>query len=307
MNTPRVIRRTPLLYRRGADPELDRPAHVRAGSALAFFGGKLAVVQDDANFLALIDPETGQVDDLPFPGAVPRQFDDTRGNKENKLDLEAVFVASGMLIALGSGSSRRRERVVLVYPSPSPISIVEAPELYAMLRDEAAFSGCELNVEGAAVLGDDVVLFQRGNGAPNDRAVDATARIALAPLLAYLQGEGPCPPLRDVLAWDLGRVDGRRLTFTDGAAHDGKLTFLACAEDSPDATHDGPVTAVALGHLDGERHALALILDEHGAPLLDKAEGLAWHPSEPAIAYVVTDRDDPALPSELLTLRLATD
>jgi hypothetical protein len=31
----RVLSRTPLRYAEGADPDLDRPAHVRAGSSLA--------------------------------------------------------------------------------------------------------------------------------------------------------------------------------------------------------------------------------------------------------------------------------
>ena len=256
--------------------------------------------------------------DLPFPGGAPRQFDDTRGNKKHKLNLEAVFVTpdGALLVALGSGSSALRERVVLVegpMTSAPSIAITEARELYTQLRADRSFSGSELNIEGAAVAGDDVLLFQRGNGAPglvegvSLAAVDATARIALSGLVAHLRGAGPLPPLRDVLRWDLGAVDGHRLTFTDGAVHPrGVVAFLACAEDSPDATRDGPVSAVTIGCLDEATRACELgpILDERGAPLLDKAEGLAFDPDDPTRAFAVTDRDDPAAPSELLTLRL---
>lgn len=318
----RVVARTQLLYGRGPDPALDRPRHVRAGSALvALPSGRLAVVQDDACFLALIDPETGAARDVPFPGEGPRQFDDTRGNKKLKLDLEAVFLASahGPLIALGSGSSPLRERIVLVEDPDGHeprAEIVLARELYAQLRANRGFSGSELNVEGAALVEGDLLLFQRGNGAPAAAGgstllpVDATARIALAPLLAHLRSEGPLPPLRDVIAWDLGTVEGQRLTFTDGAVHaNGEsrvVAFLACAEDSPDATRDGPVSAVVIGCLDEATRSAELgpILDERGEPLLDKAEGLAFDPHDPARAFVVTDRDDPAAPSELLSIRL---
>jgi hypothetical protein len=333
-----VQMRTPLLYRDGPDAALDRPGHVRAGSGLVALGsGHLAVVQDDACFLAIIDLRSGAVHDVPFPllwrrrsatEGVQRQFDDTRGNKKQKLDLEAVFVTpDGLLVALGSGSSPLREHVVLVDEPASGaphVSIVHAPELYARLRAERSFSGSELNVEGAAIVGDDVLLFQRGNGAPaldigtsHSRPalatrgelapVDATARLALTPLLAYLHGKGPLPPLRDVVRWDLGSADGHRLSFTDGAVHPhGVVAFLACAEDSPDATRDGPVSAVMLGCLDeGTRSCeLGVILDERGAPLLDKAEGLAFDLADASRAFVVTDRDDPAAPSELLELRL---
>ncbi len=57
----RIVRKVPLVYAAGADPALDRPAHVRAGSGLAWIGGVLAVMQDDANFIALADPVTGLV------------------------------------------------------------------------------------------------------------------------------------------------------------------------------------------------------------------------------------------------------
>jgi hypothetical protein len=39
-----VQRRVPLFYSQGANPEIDRPAHVRAGSSLSWLGDKLALV-----------------------------------------------------------------------------------------------------------------------------------------------------------------------------------------------------------------------------------------------------------------------
>lgn len=300
----RVVSRRALHYTRGADAALDRPAHVRAGSALANLGaGRLAVIQDDASFLALLDLATGRVDDVPFPTVTgERQFDDLRGNKKRKLDLEATLaLPDGSVVAFGSGSSDLRERIVIVHDGN--VSIVEATALYASMRDARAFSGSELNVEGAAIDGEDIVFFQRGNGA--GEAVDATARVDARGLFAYLRGGAPCPPLRDVKQWDLGTTDtGVRLTFTDGAHSPCGLAFLACAEDCPDATRDGPVSGVCIGRLDdgAGKCEIAAVLGEDGAPLLDKAEGLAFVDSRRA--YMVIDKDDPALPSELLEIEL---
>lgn len=309
--TARVVARTPLLYAGGAAPSLDRPAHVRAGSALArLAGGRLAVIQDDASFVALVDPRAAGASvlalALPSPDGV-RQFDDGRGNKKQKLDLEAGIVLEGELVAFGSGSSPARERVVCAAvhagEESARVRVVEATVLYAQMRRERAFSGDELNVEGAALAAadDDVVFFQRGNGA--GEAVDATARVSARALARYLRGDGPCPALREIVQWDLGAAGGTRLTFTDGATTARGLAFLACAEASPDATRDGPVSAVAIGRLDdrsGEA-ALAMIEDERGAPLLDKCEGLAFDGER---AWVVVDKDDPSVASELLELRL---
>jgi len=51
----RVIRSTALYYREGSDSQLDRPPHVRAASSLSWLGRRLTAIQDDANFVALID------------------------------------------------------------------------------------------------------------------------------------------------------------------------------------------------------------------------------------------------------------
>lgn len=302
----RVVSRRPLLYSRGADASLDRPAHVRAGSALATIGGgRLAVIQDDTSFLAFVDLANGAVDDLPLPSPTgERQFDDLRGNKKRKLDLEATFTfADGSIVAFGSGSSELRETVVMVIPGAEP-RLTHARELYAAMRAARAFSGSELNIEGAAPHGDDVVFFQRGNGA--GAAVDATARVDRNRLFQYLRGGGGCPSLRDITQWDLGTTtSGVRLTFTDGACTArGRLAFLACAEDCPDATRDGPVSGVCIGRIDDAAGVceIAVVIGEDGSPLLDKAEGLAFVDAHKA--YVVIDKDDPSLASELLELDL---
>jgi hypothetical protein len=325
----RVVARRPLRYAEGADVALDRPAHVRAGSGLAWVGRgdgrgdapRLAVVQDDANFLAIVDLSdrerpAARALTLPAGAGGARQFDEARGTKRWKLDLEACLTlvdASGaeVLLGLGSGSTAERERV-LVARGLDPrwgevaATLVAAPALYELLR-RPDLAGAELNIEGAAAQGGDVVLFQRGNGAPRRglAAVDATARLDARTLLAHLEDPSVRPPpVRDVTPYDLGALEGVRLTFTDGAAGPGgALWFLAAAEASPDAYRDGPVTGAVLGVLEpgGARWAC---LEEGDGPLLGKAEGLALDPRDPTRAFVVLDLDDPTVPSDLCEVRL---
>ena len=59
---------------------------------------------------------------------------------------------------IGSGSSPLRERFVIV---DDAVTLREMHAFYDALR--AVFAG-ELNLEGAVVDGDDLLLFQRGNG-----------------------------------------------------------------------------------------------------------------------------------------------
>jgi hypothetical protein len=315
----RVVRSVPLLYADGADAALDRPAHVRAASGMARIGGRVAVVQDDASFIALVDPETGRASAVTLPAGHggARQFDDLRGNKRLKLDLESCEVLRDgdgreMLVAFGSGSTPERERIVVARnldAGDAEIEVVDASALYARLRAETAFAGSELNIEGATLAGDGILrLFNRGNGAPHGdlRPVNATCDLDAAALIAFLRDPSqPQPEPRDVTQYALGDVDGFPLTFTDAAAYGDALLYTAAAEDSPDAVQDGPVAGSAIGIIRGGEARFAVVLNADGTRYAAKIEGIL--PYAPRRAWIVIDRDDPAVPSELSEVVLEGD
>jgi hypothetical protein len=314
----RIVTRRPLLYENGPDTREDRPGHVRAGSGLVRFGTGLAVVQDDADFVALIDSRTGVVRPVALPrrGSGARQFDEGRGNKAEKLDFEACVVAplraGETLVAFGSGSTPARE-ALLVLRLDEEARVVHAPDLYAALRRETEFSGSELNVEGAILDGGVLRLFQRGNGAPRGGLlpVNATCDVAWSYIEELIDGRRSrvAPRLDAVTQFDLGGVDGVPLTFTDAALTDsGDVVYIAAAEESPDAIRDGAVVGAAVGliHVDA-RNAREVrytrLVDERGAPARVKIEGVAVGDRLDS-AHVVLDMDDPSRPSELCAVEL---
>jgi hypothetical protein len=310
----RVIERRGLFYSEGADDRDDRPAFVRAASGLVWFGGELVMVQDDVAFLAIVEPASWRARAVALsrgPGG-HRQFDEARGNKADKLDLEAVVVIGDVVVGLGSGASPARRRSVLF--DGAEARIAPADQLYRALESAAEFAGSELNLEGAAMLGDGRVrLFQRGNGDPARGLppVDASIDLTASQLVAYLRGAAEAPEVERaaVAQYRLGELGGVRLTFTDAAIDpaSGRLHYLACAERSPDALRDGEVLGSVLGvfdQIDGDgplRHAA--LCDAGGRPLAVKAEGLAFGPR--GEVHVVLDGDDPARPSELCRIDLA--
>ena len=323
-----VTARHPLLYEGDGDSARDRPRHVRAGSGLAWVGTQLAVVQDDTNFVALVAPDdaSGQRDGepvrargitLPAGPAGRRQFDDLRGNKGDKLDLEACVAIpgpnGGSLLALGSGSKSVRERVVLVEEvlSASPrVTLIDASPLYAALRRDTSFAGSDMNIEGVMLQGAVLRFFGRGNGAPRDGDVarNSTCDVDAPAFLDWLRrpGEYPLPPLRDTTQYHLGTLRSIALGFTDAAVRDGQVLYVAAAEASPDATRDGLVTGSVLGvmPLGGGAPRHAAITGPDGAPFAEKVEGVAPHPTDPARAWVVLDGDDAVRPSELCAVQL---
>lgn len=301
-----LVSRRPLLYSDGASVELDRPLHVRSGSGLVWWEGRLAIVQDDAAFVALLDPATGAVESVALPArAGVRLHDKVRGNKHHKYDLESALAWEGGLVLFGSGSTTARQTLVRLAPD-GRVELFDASALYERLRAWRAFAGPELNLEGVARLGDRMLLVQRGNGAPvgGESRVDAICSVSWPEFVAWLDGQGPCPAPGQLQRFELGLLDGVRLTFTDTEAVGETLYYLAAAEDSPDAVDDGPVTGVVLGRLDGDHPRFAPLRETSGALLREKGEGLAIHPDDPSRAWVVTDADDPDRPAELLELRL---
>jgi hypothetical protein len=305
-----VRTRAPLHYAEGPDPSLDRPGHVRAGSSVAWLGARLAVVQDDASFVALVDADGCRAVTLPAGAGGKRQFDERRGNKKDKLDLEASAILGGALWAFGSGSAPGRDRVVRL-GEDGRVDLIPAARLYAAFMARTDFRGSELNVEGVLAQGGDVWFFNRGNGAPAPGGelapIDATVRVEAAALLRYLDdpANAPVPSLLEVVRYDLGAVAGCRLTFTDATFALGEQVYLAAAEASPDATRDGPVAGVALGFLADEPR-YAMVRDERGALLTDKLEGITPARTDGAgnRLFAVVDKDDPDAPSELVELEV---
>jgi hypothetical protein len=306
----RVIARHEMSYSDGPSDEDDRPPHVRAASGLSAFREHLAVIQDDANWLALIDSDQ-QVTAVPLPPSSngDRVFSKKRGNQSDKYDLEAcVTVGSGddlELVGFSSGSRREREWVLRVREDKSGglgAEFVEAPAFYAAMREEKAFSGAGLNIEGALALDHDRIrLFQRGNAEPCDglEPIDATADFSWAALCEHLTSpETQSPPrISNLRSYDLGTLGGVRLTFSD-AEHlaEGRVLFSASAEDPGSGKVKGSVLGIIEANGDARWTHLS---DEEGKPFEGKIEGLTLDSKDPRKVYFVIDDDDEDTPSRI--------
>lgn len=299
-----------LKYTAGVDAQDGVPAHVRAASAIRRRGSRLIVVQDDVNALAVLDAAGGVAPLLlPTGPGGQRLFEERRGNKHLKMDLEAcVVLPDGRLVAFGSGSSPQREQLVIVGPGPS-VQVVAAAMLYAGLRQCTETIGAELNIEGAVVQGGRLRLFQRGNGGRRptvDRAGSAILDLSLTATLAWLEGRRDAPAVIGMCELDLGEIDGVPFGFTDAAlTDDGRLAFLACAEDSLDVRQDGPVLGCRFGWLDDSCAQVTDVVESNGRPITLKLEGLESRPGTDRVFDVVADMDRVDEPALIFELRVS--
>ncbi|PYC28326.1 hypothetical protein DMO17_03880 [Aquipseudomonas alcaligenes] len=272
--------------------------HLSAASALVRVAEHLYVVADDELQLGVfgVDSGHGRLQPL-FDGELPL---DQAARKVVKPDLETLALlpaipghAQGALLALGSGSTPRRQRGVLLglEEGARPRQIDLAP-LYLPLRRHFT----DLNIEGGFLLGEEFLLLQRGNqgGSPN-----AALRYAWAPLRDWLLGMGPLPQPPGIQVLDLGELGGVALGFTDGAAlGEGRWLFSAAAENTSDSYNDGACLGSLIGlvEADGRLQRLAELEGRW------KVEGIAL--AADGSLLMVTDADDPALAASLLELRL---
>jgi hypothetical protein len=307
--TARIVSRRPLRYRGGADPALDRPAHLRAASGLTYAGAALVVVQDDAAFLGVVDPVTGLVDDVALPaGAGGRRiFDAGLGNKADKPDLEAVFADGDTVVAFGSGGPLPARRVVVTWRRGEAPRVVPAGRFLDALAAACLPGATALNLEGAAIADGALWIANRGGDhAGGDVSPDAIVRVDLAGWRGWLADpEAAALPALAVTRHALGELDGGALHFSDLAPAPAGLLYLAAAEATTSFFDDGAVRGSVLGVIaPGVAPRHAAIRDAGGALARDKVEGVTLVRGARDRAFAVVDADDPDRPADLLELAL---
>jgi hypothetical protein len=291
-----------LLVEPGAHPR--GQAHLSAASGLVRVGGRLYLVADDEHHLGILAADgVGAVQmHRVLDGDLPA---DKGKRKKHKPDLEAMALlppeagmAHGALLALGSGSRPNRQQALLValdgggLPCATPVAC-DFAALYLPLRDQFP----DLNIEGAFVAGPRLRLLQRGN---KGDARNACIDYSLAQLRAWMTQGGEAPMPRNIREFSLGGAGGVPLGFTDGTAlPGGAWLFSAVAEDTGDSYNDGACGASAIGWVT-EGGTLQRLEHVAGAP---KIEGITL--ADDGRLLVVTDSDDPATPSALLSLNLS--
>lgn len=279
-------------------------SYISAASGLVCVGSHICVVADDDLHLGVFSPgnnEPGHLIRL-FAGDLPIiKADRTR----QKPDLEAiVFIpafegfSDGALLALGSASRPNRGGGVLIALDPQG-ALSGSPELVDMapMLGPLHQAFVDLNIEGAAVVGDELLLFHRGNKKHIENAI---IHYPLLPVLEALRGSDDAAIAPSSIARvDLGMIEGVPLCFTDAAAlPNGDVVFCAVAEDTDDAYLDGQCVGAAIGIVD--KNGLLLALHQLEQPY--KVEGISAHmENETLDLLLVTDADDPAIPAKLLS------
>jgi hypothetical protein len=277
-----------------------RPAHLSAASGVVRRGEFVYVIGDDELHLGvfrLTSSERGRLRRV-LGGDLPGD-DGERSNR--KPDLEALTLLPpfeshpyGALLGLGSGSAPGRDRG-FVCALAADGSIAGEPHelalgpLYRLLREQVA----DLNVEGAATMGSRLWLLHRGT---SQEGSNLAVELSLEQLMRSLRDDLclDAEELENVRHYDLGDIDGVKLTFSDATPiADQLLVFTASAE-----ADDGHICGSVVGTLalDGSVQRLRTI-DRRW-----KVEGVHAAIDAGVLDFTfVCDQDDPSAPAPLLS------
>ena len=284
----------------------DDSKRVQAASGLVIVDETLYVVSDDQLYLAIF-PNMGRDKGRVVPlleGHLPH---DQSERKEDKPDLESLSPLGsfgrfdhGGLVTVGSGSSERRVHGAFAAfaedGSIDDVVLLDARPLLDALHERIP----GLNLEGTAVTKDVLRVLQRGN---DDESFNAHIDLDLQRLQEQISERGPLTDelIVDIHRHDLGQMRGVKLCFSDAdTLSDQRIVFSASAEpDAGDADGGSLGSAVGLMSPGGE------VLELEPVDVQVKVEGLAVVQDEGSIeAYMVTDEDDPDIPTDLWRLTL---
>ena len=246
---------------------------IGATSGLVFENDSLFLISDSSSFLYEYNFSSERLDKIKL-------FENSRESilKKDKPDFESIVKNQNSILLLGSGSTEKR-MLAAKYDLKTKKSI--ATDLTDLFRKISELTGVDdenLNIEGVVNYQNNWLLFQRGNGSASQNGIlilkeslENPSTITFVPLV-------------------LPTEKGVNATFTDAILVEGKIYFLAAAEDSNSTFEDGVVLGSWIGVLNPERFELEMvekITDHH------KFEGLTVYQNSTAeISFLLCEDND---------------
>ncbi|MES2824860.1 MAG: hypothetical protein V4732_14745 [Pseudomonadota bacterium] len=291
-----------------------RHAHLSAASGLVQVDDWIYIVADDENHLGIFNYHTHENGILQrlFSGDLPLALEE---RKAEKPDLEVLTLVppskkypQGALLGLGSGSKETRAQGIIIPfhhqgKLHADVEIINLTSLYQQLKKEVG----KLNIEGAVIIAEHIILFQRGN---KKNKVNASIRFPLEHFYHHilspdteLTGHTDNKKLKvKITHYELGEIEGVPLCFTDATTlPNGEIIFTAAAENTSDAYLDGACLGSAIGIINsnGELHSM------HSVDKVVKLEGVqAKIISNRIHLLLITDADDETTAAQLYSAEL---
>jgi hypothetical protein len=278
-----------------------------SGSGMALLQDRIFVVGDDTPFLFELDSTFNVVNKweiAPYDTLV-----DNRLPKKTKPDYEAMeALGDSALLIFASGSSPTlRDWVVLVqFVDNLPVfkKAMTTP-FFASLKNHPSMMGAELNLEAVVILGDDVLLFNRGQ--------HLIFKCNLNALLSHFYENLPIPKVT-VFTFSLPEISGVQSGFSGATLSPDNAYILVTTsvEATKNAYDDGRVLGSFIGIIpveDGKLQESIFAIQQlpNTAQKLESIVVIRQSNTHDFLVYLVADNDDGTSVFTKATLKLLLD
>ena len=269
---------------------------VSSGSGLAYFDNKAYIVGDDASYIAVF-PNAESNAYFRIPLQTNASFE--RIEKAIKHDLEAALVGiiegEPFLFAFGSGSlSPHRDSLYAINLRSKVLSFrCSLLPLYKAIKLKAGLNDHELNIEGATLAGEKLILFNRGK--------NIVIIIEWTDFVQYIQRPLGTVPNFKLQKLSLPIINNYAVGISGACSINNKeILFTASLEETHDNFADGTIKGSYIGVLRlNDKDEISLVALQHfkdntGNTILDKLEAIEIikQQGNSIRAIAVADNDD---------------
>lgn len=271
---------------------------VPSGSAIRAAGdGSFWIVSDDAPYLYRVSPDGRPLDSIRLAHLTTALH---RIPKAEKPDYEAAVLTdvdgAPCLIAFGSGSHETVRDSMSIVPlrGEGAQGVYSLTQFYERIRKTAGIALKEWNIEGAALQGESLLLFNRGTG--------HLIALRRQEFLDEVLSRGTKPAAITASRVEIPSTDSFPPGLSGGTfLDDQRLLVCASAEATKDWYADGEVLGSYIGLLDISNAAKPRLLSfsplvgKEGNPVKDKLEGIDLVREKDGTIYEVigvVDNDD---------------
>lgn len=246
---------------------------IGATSGLVFENDSLFLISDSSSFLYEYNFSSKQLDKIKL-------FENSRESilKKDKPDFESITKIENSFLLLGSGSTQKRMLATKYDLKTKKTITTDLIDLFGKISASTGIDDENLNIEGVVNFQNNWLLFQRGNGATNQNGI------------VLIKESLENPSTITFIPLQLPMEKGVFATFTDAILVEGKIYFLAAAENSESTFEDGEVLGSWIGILNPENFELEMvekITNQH------KFEGLTeYQNSSEEITFLLCEDDD---------------
>lgn len=266
---------------------------VSSGSGIAVQKDSVFIVGDDVNYLTAINIENRAARNIPFDtnattDRIPRSI---------KHDLESCTLAEindqTYLLAFGSGgiTPQRDSLFGLNRANEGQNFKISLVRLYDSISQEAGLQKAELNIEGAAMAGKNLLLFNRGKNfiviIPWTEMADYISHPEIAKV-----------PSIKILPVQLPVINNFQVGFSGACTIDENyILFTASLEETTDYIQDGAVKGSYIGTIELKNGAAAIknlvqLRDDKGNIVFDKLESVDIYEKTASTLKVIAVADN---------------